>query len=172
MPVKKQKPITPGRRQMTIADFSVLTAKKSHKPLLSRKNRKAGRGSSGKISIRHHGGGAKKKYRIIDYKQQKINVPGRVVSREYDPNRSAYIMLVHYKDGDKRYLIAPDKVEIGSEILTASRGPIKPGNRIKLANIPTGIQIYNIELNIGRGGGKLSEVPGVARPLWPKKEIG
>lgn len=152
MSIKHQKPTTPGRRQMTIADFSVLTKKKPQKSLLSRRNQKAGRGSSGKISIRHRGGGAKRKYRIIDYRQQKINVPGRIVSQEYDPNRSAYIMLVHYKDGDKRYLIAPDKIEIGSQITTASRGPIKSGNRLKLANIPTGIQIYNIELNIDRGG--------------------
>uniref|UniRef100_A0A7C4M3I1 Large ribosomal subunit protein uL2 n=1 Tax=candidate division CPR3 bacterium TaxID=2268181 RepID=A0A7C4M3I1_UNCC3 len=152
MAVKKLKPTTPGRRQMTVADFSILTKKKPEKSLLSKKKQMAGRSGSGKISIRHRGGGAKKKYRIIDFKQTKLNIPGKVVSLEYDPNRSSYIMLVNYKDGDKKYLIAPDKIEIGDEVITASKAPIKNGNRIKLANIPTGISIYNIELNMGRGG--------------------
>jgi large subunit ribosomal protein L2 len=151
MSVKHLKPTTPGRRQMIVADFSWLTKKKPEKSLLNKKNRQGGR-SAGKISIRHHGGGAKQKYRMIDFGQGKLNVVGKVVSLEYDPNRSARIMLVSYKDGDKRYLIAPEGIKIGKEIICSSKGAITTGNRLKVGNIPTGIQVYNIELSIGKGG--------------------
>lgn len=152
MPVKHLKPTTPGRRQMIVADFSSLTKKKPEKALLSKKMQNAGRANSGMISIRHRGGGAKKRYRIINFGQSKLNIPGRVVSLEYDPNRTAYIMLVHFKDGDKHYLIAPEGIKVGAEIICASKGAIKTGNRLKIGNIPTGIQAHNVELSIGKGG--------------------
>ncbi|MDD5732130.1 MAG: 50S ribosomal protein L2 [Patescibacteria group bacterium] len=152
MPVKHLKPTTPGRRQMVVADFSWLTKKEPEKRLLSKKNQNAGRGKSGTISIRHRGGGAKKKYRIVDFGQNKLNMAGNVVALEYDPNRSARIMLVQYKDGDKRYLIAPEGIKVGKEIICASKGAINSGNRLKIGNIPTGIQVHNIELSIGKGG--------------------
>jgi large subunit ribosomal protein L2 len=152
MAVKHLKPTTPGRRQMIVADFGLLTKKKPEKGLLKKKNQNAGRGKSGKISIRHRGGGAKKKYRVIEFGQKKLNIPARVLSLEYDPNRTSYIMLVGYNDGDKRYLIAPEGLKVGSEIICASKGAIKKGNRLKVANIPTGIQVHNIELSIGKGG--------------------
>ena len=151
MPVKSFRPITPSRRQMIVADFSVLTRKKPEKGLLGPRKQMAGR-SGGKISVRHRGGGAKRRMRIVDFGQGKLGVPGKIVSLEYDPNRTAYIMLVHYKDGYKRYVLAPEKVKIGGDLLCANKAPIKAGNRIKLANIPNGIPIYNIELSIGRGG--------------------
>ena len=151
MPVKSFRPITPSRRQMIVADFSVLTKKKPEKALLGPRKQMAGR-SSGKISVRHRGGGAKRRMRIVDFGQSKLGIPGKIISLEYDPNRTAYIMLVHYKDGDKRYVLAPEKVKIGGDLLCANKAPIKAGNRIKLANIPNGIPIYNIELSIGRGG--------------------
>ncbi len=152
MPVKSFRPYTPSRRQMIVADFSVLTKKKPEKNLLQVKRQKAGRGSGGQINIRHRGGGVKRQYRLIDFRQTKLNVPGRVMSLEYDPNRTAYIMLVNYKDGDKRYLLAPNGIKVGEDIVTADRATIKAGNRVKLANIPTGIDIYNVELHIGKGG--------------------
>lgn len=152
MPVKHLKPTTPGRRQMIVADFGLLTKKKPEKGLLKKKNQNAGRGKSGKISIRHRGGGAKKKYRVIEFGQKKLNIPGHVLSLEYDPNRTSYIMLVGYNDGDKRYLIAPEGLKVGAEIICASKGAIKKGNRLKVGNIPTGIQVHNIELSIGKGG--------------------
>ena len=151
MAVKHLKPTTPGRRQMIVADFSGLTKKKPEKSLLRKKNRIGGR-SAGKISIRHKGGGAKRKYRVIDFGQNKLNIAGNVVSLEYDPNRSARIMLVQYKDGDRKYLVAPEGIKLGAEIICASKGAINKGNRLKIGNIPTGVQVYNIELNIGRGG--------------------
>jgi len=153
MPVKHLKPTTPGRRQMIVADFSGLTKKNPEKSLLTRRKQNAGRGHGGQITVRHRGGGAKRRIRSVDFKQiDKLNIPGKVVSVEYDPGRTSYIMLVNYKDGEKRYHIAPEKIAVGTEIITASRGAIKTGNRLKLANIPTGIQVYNIELNISKGG--------------------
>ncbi len=153
MPVRKYKPTSPGRRQMIVSDFSVLTKKKKpKKSLLAKRKQNAGRSSSGKISVRHKGGGAKKRYRKIDFKQNKIGVKGEVESIEYDPIRSAYIMLVKYRDGERRYLLAPNKIKVGDKIVTAEKTTIKKGNRAKLANIPAGIPIYNIELEIGRGG--------------------
>ena len=137
---------------MIIADFSGLTKKKPEKSLLSKRKQNAGRGHGGQITVRHRGGGAKRKFRLIDWKQNKMNVIGKITALEYDPGRTAYIMLVNYRDGDKRYLLAPEGMKVGEEIVTSPKAAIKTGNRAKLAHIPTGIPIFNIELSIGKGG--------------------
>ncbi|MCA9370473.1 MAG: 50S ribosomal protein L2 [Candidatus Peregrinibacteria bacterium] len=153
MPVRKLKPTTPGRRKMSIADFSGLTKKRPERRLSKGKKRLSGRGSSGRITVRHRGGGHKRLLRTIDFKRMdKLNVPGTVAAIEYDPNRTAFIMLVHYKDGDKRYHLAPEGLKVGDNVVCAERTKVKPGNRMQLKNIPSGYKIYNIEMNLGRGG--------------------
>lgn len=153
MPVKKVKPTSPGRRKMSFADFSGLTKKRPEKALSKGKKRISGRGSNGRITIRHRGGGHKRLYRAVDFKRvDKVNVPGTVFSLEYDPNRTAYIMLIHYADGDKRYHLAPDGIKVGDSVVCADRTKVKPGNRMQLEHIPTGYKIYNVEINLGRGG--------------------
>lgn len=154
MAIKLYKPTTPSRRNMSGYSFEELTKNtKPEKSLLVKKNRKAGRNNNGKITIRHQGGGHKQKYRIVDFKQtDKMDIPGKVVSIEYDPNRTAYIMLVNYADGEKRYHIAPEKIKVGEEIITKDAAKVKVGNRISLKHIPVGYDIHNIELKMGRGG--------------------
>ncbi len=153
MPVRKVKPTSPGRRKMSFADFSGLTKKRPEKSLSKGKKRISGRNSAGRISIRHRGGGHKRLYRDIDFKRlNKENVPGKVFSIEYDPNRTAYIMLIHYADGDKRYHIAPEGIVVGDSVVCGERTKVKPGNRMQLQHIPTGYKIYNLEMNLGRGG--------------------
>ncbi|MBI2448064.1 50S ribosomal protein L2 [Candidatus Microgenomates bacterium] len=152
MAIKSFRPITPSRRQMIVADFSVLSGSRPTKKLLAKRKQRAGRGGRGSITVRHRGGGAKRHIRLVDFGQYKLHVPGKVASIEYDPNRGAYIMLVVYKDGDKRYLLAPEGIKIGHDVIISERAAIKPGNRLKLTNIPTGITIHNIELSAGRGG--------------------
>ena len=148
------KPTTPSRRQMTKADDSQLTKKvRPFKKLLKIKKSKAGRSKQGRITVRHKGGGHKKKYRLIDFKGiDKINIPARVQSIEYDPSRSCYIALVVYKDSEKRYILAPQDLKIGDEIVTAEKTPLRPGNRMLLKNILVGTFVYNIELIPGQGG--------------------
>jgi large subunit ribosomal protein L2 len=146
------KPLTPGRRQMTKADDSQLTKRvRPFKALLEIKKSKAGR-SRGRISVRHRGGGHKKKYRLIDFRMNKLNIAAKVVSIEYDPNRSSFIALVVYKDGEKRYILAPHELKVGDEIITGEKAPLKPGNRMFLKDIPVGTFVYNIELIPGQGG--------------------
>jgi large subunit ribosomal protein L2 len=146
------KPLTPGRRQMTKADDSQLTKKvRPLRFLLGAKKSKAGR-SSGRISIRHRGGGHKKKYRIIDFKMDKINIPAKIQSIEYDPNRSCYIALAVYRDGEKRYILAPQELKVGDEIMTGELMALKPANRMPLKKIPVGTFVYNVELIPGQGG--------------------
>ena len=150
---RKLKATTPGRRQMSVATFKEVTGKSSLKGLLVSKKRGSGRNSSGRITVRHRGGGAKSHYRIVDFDRTKnLGVDGRVDAVEYDPNRNAYIMLTTYKNGDKRYHLAPEKINVGDKIITAERTKIKPGNRCLIKNIPAGFTIYNIELQPGRGG--------------------
>jgi len=150
---RKLKATTPGRRQMSVATFKEVTGKSSLKGLLVSKKRGSGRNSSGRITVRHRGGGAKSHYRIVDFDRTKnLGVDGRVDAVEYDPNRNAYIMLTTYKNGDKRYHLAPEKINVGDKIMTAERTKIKPGNRCLIKNIPAGFTIYNIELQPGRGG--------------------
>ncbi|MGE3278694.1 MAG: 50S ribosomal protein L2 [Candidatus Altimarinota bacterium] len=153
MAVKKYRPITPGRRQMTGYTFEELTASKPLKKLVKRLKKHSGRNNTGSITCRHRGGGSKRKYRSIDFKQTKNHhISGTVTSVEYDPVRTAYIMLVTYKNGDKQYLLAPEGIKAGDEIITAPKAKIKTGNRMQLQNIPVGFNIYNIEIQSNKGG--------------------
>ena len=151
MAVKTYRPITPARRHMTSADFSGLAKKEPEKALLAPLPKKGGRNSYGRITVRHRGGGARRKYRIIDFKRDKDGVAGKVASIEYDPNRSAYIALIFYKDGDKRYILAPNGLKTGDEIVSGAASDIKLGNCLPLTNIPVGTVIHNIELKPGAG---------------------
>lgn len=152
MAIKKYKAITNGRRNMTSLDFAEITATKPEKSLLAPLPKKAGRNNQGKITVRHNGGGHKKQYRIIDFKRNKDNVPAKVASVEYDPNRSANIALLHYADGEKRYIIAPKGLEVGGEVISGQDVDIKVGNTLPLSKIPVGTLIHNIELKPGKGG--------------------
>lgn len=130
----------------------ILTKKKPEKRLLLSLKRKAGRASSGRITIRHRGGGVKRLYRIVDFGQEKLGIPGKVAALEYDPNRTAHLALVEYQDGEKRYILAPHDLKVGDEIICQEKAEIKIGNRMKLMNVPVGTQVYNIELEPGKGG--------------------
>ncbi|KYG89949.1 50S ribosomal protein L2 [Metasolibacillus sp. FSL H7-0170] len=152
MAIKKYKPTSNGRRNMTSSDFAAITTNKPEKSLLAPKTRKAGRNNQGKITVRHHGGGHKKQYRVIDFKRVKDGIPGRVATIEYDPNRSANIALINYADGEKRYILAPKGLEVGQTIVSGPEADIKVGNALPLANIPMGTTIHNIELKPGKGG--------------------
>lgn len=152
MAIKKYKAITNGRRNMTSLDFAEITATKPEKSLLAPLPKKAGRNNQGKITVRHNGGGHKKQYRIIDFKRNKDNVPAKVASVEYDPNRSANIALLHYADGEKHYIIAPKGLEVGGQVISGQDVDIKVGNTLPLSKIPVGTLIHNIELKPGKGG--------------------
>jgi len=152
MGIKTYKPITAGMRQWTSLDFSDLTKKaKPEKSLTEGRAERAGRDWNGRISVRHKGGGHKRRYRTIDFKRDKIGVPGKVVTIEYDPNRSANIALIHYVDGDKRYIIAPKGLAVGSTVKAGPDAPIEPGNALPLENIPLGFSVHNVELTLGKG---------------------
>ena len=152
MAIKVYKAITNGRRNMTSLDFAEITTNKPEKSLLAPLPKKAGRNNQGKITVRHHGGGHKKQYRIIDFKRNKDNVPAKVATIEYDPNRSANIALLHYVDGEKRYIIAPKELKVGQIVVSGETADIKVGNALPLANIPVGTLIHNIELKPSKGG--------------------
>ena len=152
MAIKVYKAITNGRRNMTSLDFAEITTNKPEKSLLAPLPKKAGRNNQGKITVSHHGGGHKKQYRIIDFKRNKDNVPAKVATIEYDPNRSANIALLHYVDGEKRYIIAPKELKVGQILVSGETADIKVGNALPLANIPVGTLIHNIELKPGKGG--------------------
>jgi len=152
MGIKKFNPTTPGRRGMTGFDFSEITKKSPEKSLVEKLVRKAGRNSCGNITVRRKGGGHKRLYRIIDFKRNKIGIPGRVFSVEYDPNRSSRIALIHYADGDKRYILAPAGLKVGDAVMSGPEADIKVGNALPLINIPVGTLIHNIELKPGKGG--------------------
>ena len=152
MAIKKYKPTSNGRRNMTSLDFAEITTNKPEKSLLDSKKRKAGRNNQGKITVRHHGGGHKKQYRIIDFKRLKDGIPGKVATIEYDPNRSANIALINYADGEKCYILAPKGLEVGTTIVSGPDADIKVGNALPLANIPMGTTIHNIEMKPGKGG--------------------
>ena len=152
MAIKVYKAITNGRRNMTSLDFAEITTSKPEKSLLAPLPKKAGRNNQGKITVRHHGGGHKKQYRIIDFKRNKDNVPAKVATIEYDPKRSANIALLHYVDGEKRYIIAPKELQVGQVVVSGPEADIKIGNTLPLANIPVGTLIHNIELKPGKGG--------------------
>jgi large subunit ribosomal protein L2 len=151
MAIKVYKRNTAGRRNMSVVKADMVTDKRPEKSLLAKKSQHAGR-SHGKISVRHQGGGNKQRYRLVDFKQDKIGIPGRIAAIEKDPNRSGFIALVFYKDGEKRYILASQGMKFGQEVVTAEDAPIKPGNRAKVKNIPVGTTISNIELFPGKGG--------------------
>ena len=151
--MKIYKPTTSGRRGMTGIDFSLLSKEKSEKSLLVNIKRSVGRSkSSGRITVRHKGGGVKKLYRIIEFAQKRIDAPAKIIALEYDPNRTAFIALIEYANRERQYVIAPQDLKVGDEIIFAEKTPLKPGNRAKLKNIPVGTMVYNIELEPGKGG--------------------
>ena len=152
MAVKVYRPMTNGQRNKSVLDFSDITTDKPEKSLLAKKNRKAGRNNQGKITVRHHGGGAKQKYRIIDFKRNKDNIEAKVATIEYDPNRTSNIALLHYADGEKRYIIATKGMKVGDRVISGEEVDIKPGNAMVLGKLPMGTLIHNIELKPGKGG--------------------
>ena len=151
MAIKKYGPTTPGRRGMTVTDYSVLSKVAPERSLLEPMKKHSGRNNTGRITVRHQGGGNRTKYRVIDFKRQKTDIPATVKTLEYDPNRSAFIALVEYTDGVKSYIIAPDGLKVGDVILSGKGADIKPGNCLPIANIPVGTVIHNIEMHPGRG---------------------
>ncbi len=168
MGTKKRKPTTPGQRQMTYSDFAQLTKATPEKSLLAPLKRTGGRNSSGRMTTRHQGGGHKRRYRLIDFKRDKPGVPAKVAAIEYDPNRGVRIALLHYADGEKRYILAPRNLQIGQEVLSGEDAEPKPGNALTLANVPPGVPIHNIELTPG-GGGKLARGAGISAVVSAKE---
>ncbi|OGY98907.1 MAG: 50S ribosomal protein L2 [Candidatus Liptonbacteria bacterium RIFCSPLOWO2_01_FULL_45_15] len=150
--MKSYRPTTPSNRQTTHPDYTGLSKIEPHKPLLKRLKAHAGRNNQGRITVRHQSGGHKKLYRMVDFKQNKLNKPAIVETVEYDPYRTAFIALLKYGDGERRYVLAPSGIEIGAELVVSESSPLKTGNRLKLKNIPVGYQIHNIELTPNRGG--------------------
>ncbi len=168
MGIRKHNPTTPGRRDMSVNDFSELTAGEPQKKLLAPRPRHGGRNNLGRITCRHHGGGHKRRYRIVDFKRDKYGVPGRIATIEYDPNRSAYIALVHYKDGEKRYILAPDGLTVGAEIVSSGKADIMVGNAMPLSAMPLGTVVHNIEMKPGKGG-QLARSAGTSAQLMAKE---
>lgn len=169
MPIRKYKPTSPGRRQMSVSTFEEITKKEPEKSLIEPLKKTAGRNNRGRITTRHHGGGHKRHYRIIDFKRNKLGVPARVAAIEYDPNRSARIALLFYVDGEKRYMLAPLGLKVGDMVVAGPDAPIRVGNALPLRNIPTGTQIHNIELRRNKGG-QLVRSAGTAAQLMAKAE--
>ena len=168
MGTRSFKPYTPGTRQATISDFSEITKSKPEKSLTKYKHRKKGRNNRGVITSRRRGGGHKRLYRFIDFKRDKYDIPGKVIAIEYDPNRNARIALVEYQDGEKRYILAPLGVQVGTEIISGSNSPIEVGNALPLQNIPLGETVHNIELRVGRGG-QIVRAAGTAAKVMAKE---
>ncbi|MFA6253520.1 MAG: 50S ribosomal protein L2 [Patescibacteria group bacterium] len=153
MPIKLYKPTTPARRHTSVLVRKDLTKKKPERSLVYHKKRAAGRNAQGKITVRHQGGGARKLVRVVDFLQDKYEIPGVVSTLEYDPNRNTTIALIFYKDGEKRYIIAPDQLKVGDKIISSQKtAPMSIGNRMPLGNMPTGTLVHNVELNTGKGG--------------------
>lgn len=153
MTVRHYKPTSPGRRQMTIIDYKqVITRDEPEKSLVRPLKKKAGRNAQGRITVRHRGGGHKRLYRIIDFKRDKDGVPAKVASIEYDPNRTAFIALLHYADGEKRYILAPVGLQVGDTVMSGPEADLRPGNALPLRNIPVGMTVHNVELKPGKGG--------------------
>ena len=151
MAIRKLKPVTPAQRQQSVSAFDTITKSKPEKSLLAPLTRKGGRNNTGRITVRHQGGGHKRRYRIIDFKRNKIGIPARVASIEYDPNRSARIALLVYADGEKRYIVAPDKITVGQTLMNGPDAPPERGNCLPLANIPLGTYVHCIEMIPGKG---------------------
>lgn len=168
MGIKRYKPTSPGRRFTALSDFQEITKKEPEKSLLAPINYKGGRNNRGRITTRHKGGRVKRRYRIIDFKRDKDGIPARVVAVEYDPNRTARIALLHYEDGDKRYILAPLNLKVGDRVMSGPDADIKPGNALPLSAIPVGTTIHNIELKPGAGG-KMVRAAGGAAQLMAKE---
>ena len=168
MGIKSYKPTSPAVRHMTVSTFEEITKKEPEKSLVVALKKFSGRNNSGKITVRHKGGGAKKKYRIIDYKRNKDNIPAKVSAIEYDPNRSANIALLFYADGEKKYILAPNKLKVGDVIVSGAGSDIKVGNSMPLSSIPVGTMIHNIELKSGKGG-QLARSAGNSAQLMAKE---
>ena len=168
MAIKTFKPTTPSRRQMTVIDYSELSKVAPEKSLLEPMKKNSGRNSYGRITVRHHGGGNRRKYRVIDFKRNKADMPATVLTIEYDPNRSAFIALVQYEDGEKRYIVAPHGLKVGDVIESGVNADIKPGNALPLANIPVGTFIHNVELYPGKGA-QLARAAGIMAQLMAKE---
>ena len=168
MAIKFYKPTTPGRRGMTVTDYSALSKVDPEKSLLAPLNKSAGRNSYGRITVRHRGGGNRRKYRIIDFKRNKLDMPATVLTLEYDPNRSAHIALVQYEDGEKRYIVAPQGLKVGDTVVSGASADIKPGNALPLSAIPTGTFIHNVELYPGKGA-QLARSAGTMAQLMGKE---
>ncbi|HUV76294.1 MAG TPA: 50S ribosomal protein L2 [Dehalococcoidales bacterium] len=168
MALKTYRPTSPGRRGMSSSSFEEITKDKPEKSLVSPLKKRGGRNNQGRITVRHRGGGAKRRLRAIDFKRDKLGVPGRVAAIEYDPNRSARIALIYYADGEKRYILAPAELGVGDTVKSGSDAELKPGNALPLKQIPTGSLIHNIEMEKGRGG-QLVRSAGVAAQLMVKE---
>ncbi|HWD09665.1 MAG TPA: 50S ribosomal protein L2 [Actinomycetota bacterium] len=168
MTVRKAKPTTPGRRAASFADFSEITATKPERSLTVPNPKRAGRNAHGRITTRHQGGGHKQQYRIIDFRRDKDGIAAKVATIEYDPNRTARIALLHYVDGEKRYIVCPDKVKVGDMLMSGPGAEIRPGNALPLRNIPVGTVIHNVELKQG-GGAKLARSAGASVQLVAKE---
>ncbi len=168
MAIKIYKPTSPGRRGMSVATFEEITKSAPERSLLQPLRRRAGRNNEGRVTVRHRGGGHKRMYRLIDFKRDKLGVPGKVVSIEYDPNRSARIALVQYADGDKRYILAPLDLKVGANLMSGPEAEVRTGNALPIRNIPLGTVIHNVELYPGRGG-QLARSAGVGAQLMAKE---
>ncbi len=169
MAIRKYKPTSPGRRFQTCSDFDEVTRTVPEKSLLIPLRRTGGRNCYGRITMRHVGGGHKRRYRAIDFRRDKVEIPAKVAEVEYDPNRSSRIALLHYLDGEKRYIIAPSKMDVGDTIVSSERADIKPGNTMPIKNIPLGSLVHNVELKVGRGG-QLIRSAGTYGQLMAKEE--
>ena len=168
MAIKKYNPTSPGRRFMSVSAFEEITTNKPEKSLLAPIKKTGGRNVHGRITVRHIGGGAKQKYRIIDFKRNKDGIPAKVATIEYDPNRTANIALLHYADGEKKYILAPYGMQVGDTILSGETADIKPGNALEIKNIPVGTMIHNIEMKPGKGG-QIARSAGNAAQLMAKE---
>ncbi len=168
MAIRLYKPTSPARRFMSVLTYEEITKKEPEKSLVEYLKKNAGRNKQGKITVRHQGGGNKIKYRIIDFKRDKLNIPAKVASIEYDPNRSAFIALLNYADGEKRYILAPLGLNVGDTVLSGDNADIKPGNTLPVSNIPVGTLIHNVEIKPGRGG-QLVRSAGLSAQLMAKE---
>ena len=168
MAIKRYKPITPGTRFKTVSAFEEITTEKPERSLVVSKNRKGGRNNTGRITVRHIGGGNRNKYRIIDFKRDKDNIPAKVAEIEYDPNRTANIALLHYADGEKRYILAPLGLAKGDTVISGENADIKAGNALPLSAIPVGTMVHNVEMQPGRGG-QMVRTAGAAAQLMARE---
>src|SRR5919202_52804 len=168
MPTRKYKPTTPGRRGASVAGFDEITRGRPEKSLLAKGRNRAGRNNAGRITTRHQGGGAKRRYRIIDFRRTKDGVPAKVATIEYDPNRSARIALLHYADGEKRYILAPQGLSVGDRLMSGEGADVRPGNALPLADIPVGTLVHAVELKPGAGA-RMARSAGTSVQLMAKE---